>query len=251
MNIHMDGETLVMSGTFTPADTPGLVVRDENERVLQYMCALVSWARPSRVRRIIFGENSNTRFDFSKIIRYLKSAGKQVEILVFDGNKDSARLGKGFGEGQILEHIYQNSQLLRANASFYKVTGRLFVANFDALSEATQATAAFQQKRPKDARPRPCKVVTSFFKCSLALFESRLVDAYRQVDDPQGMFIEHVYFNQLRDVELPNFPMKPALVGQQASTGRIYAPYDDDVLAMARSFIQAGGAQGDPAQKLS
>ena len=235
----MRDETLVMTATFKPADTPGLVVRDEDERLLQYLCALVSWARAAHVGRIVFGENSNTPFDFSRIVRHLESAGKQVEVLIFDGNKDSARFGKGFGEGEILEHVWNNSVLLRAAPSFFKVTGRLFVDNFDAVSHATESPDAFQQKRPKDARPRPCKVVTSFFKCSLGLFGDRLVSAYRQVDDPRGVFIEHVYFNQLRDVDLPNFPMKPALVGQQASTGRIYAPYDEDIVGTARSFMSA------------
>jgi len=229
-----------MTATFKPADTPGLVVRDEYERMLHYMCALVSWARPTRVRRIIFGENSNTRFDFSGIIRHLESAGKQFELLTFDGNKDSARLGKGFGEGEILEYVYRHSQLLREAPSFYKVTGRLFVGNFDALSEATTGPDAFQQKRPKDARPRPCKVVTSFFKCSLTLFETRLLRAYEDVNDPEGVFIEHVYFNRLRDLELANLGLKPALVGQQASTGRIYAPYDAEIVETARSLIGAG-----------
>ena len=65
------------------------MVRDEGTRIQQYMCALVSWARTRRVRRIIFGENSNTRFDFSRIVGHLEAAGKEVELLVFDGNKES------------------------------------------------------------------------------------------------------------------------------------------------------------------
>ena len=236
----MADETLVMTGTFTPADTPGLVVRDARERLLQYACALVAWARPAHVRRIVFGENSNTAFDFSPIVRYLEAAGKEVEVLVFDGNTQSARYGKGYGEGEILEHVFRHSRLLRARPVFYKITGRLFVDNFDGLSEAITTTEAFQRKQPKDARPRPRKVVTTFFKCSLALFEQRLLHVYTQVDDPAGRFLEHVYFNALRDVELPPFPIKPVLVGQQASTGRVYAPYADEVVSLSSSFTAAG-----------
>lgn len=237
----MGNETLVMTATFRPAvDTPGLVVSDERERILQYLCALVSWSRPEHVRRIIFAENSNTGFDLSPVVRYLEAAGKDVEILVFDGNRDVTRLGKGYGEGEILDYVYRHSRLLRATPSFYKVTGRLFVSNFDALSETTRTADAFQRKvkQPKDGPPRPRKVVTTFFKCSLTLFESRLVRAYTDVDDRQGVFIEHVYHHRLADLDLPDFGVRPVLVGQQASTGRVYGPYNDHVVRTAQSFLE-------------
>lgn len=238
--IDMGNETLVMTATFRPAvDTPSLVVDDEQERILQYLCALVSWARPAHVRRIVFGENSNTTFDFSPATRYLEAAGKEAEILVFDGNKEVTRFGKGYGEGEILEHLFRHSRLLHAAPSFYKVTGRLFVSNFDAVSESTSTLDAFQrkEKQPKDGPPRRCKVVTTFFKRSRALFESRLLHAYEQVDDPGGMYIEHVYFQQLGGMGLPHFAVRPALVGQQASTGRIYAPYGEEIIRTARSLM--------------
>lgn len=246
----MGDDTLVMTATVRPAaDTPGLVVAGERERLLQYLCALVSWARPARVRRIVFGENSNTAFDFSPVVRHLEAAGKDVEVVVFDGNRDVARFGKGYGEGEILAHLHRHSRLLRAAPSFYKVTGRLFVANFDAVSAATPALDAFQRKvkQPKEGPPRPRKVVTTFFKCSLALFERRLADAYTEVDDRAGVFIEHVYDQRLRDVDLPDFGARPALVGQQASTGRVYAEYDEDVVQTAKRLLEAGAA----AQKLA
>lgn len=236
----MANETLVMTATFRPAvDTPGLVVCDERERTLQYLCALVSWTRPAHVRRIVFGENSNTAFDFSPVVQYVEAAGKEIEVLVFDGNKEVTRYGKGYGEGEILEHVYRHSRLLRATPAFYKITGRLFVSNFDAVCAATPGLDAFQRKVKQlpGKPPRPCKVVTTFFKCSLALFESRLAHAYTQVDDREGVFLEHVYYDRLRDLDLAGFGVRPAFVGQQASTGRIYGAYDDDVIRTAHAFV--------------
>ena len=250
----MGNETLVMTATFRPAvDTPVLVVADERERLTQYVCALVSWAQAARVRRIVFGENSNTAFDFAPVVRHIEAAGKEIEILVFDGNREVTRYGKGYGEGEILEHLYHHSRLLRAAPAFYKITGRLFVSNFDAVSAATPALDAFQRKvkQPKDGPARPCKVVTTFFKCSLALFERALVRAYTEVDDGQGVFIEHVYYNRLRDIDTPSFSVRPALVGQQASTGRVYGSYDDEVMATARSLMVGAPAVGAAPQKLA
>lgn len=224
-------DTLVLTATFRAPSTPTLVVRDEHTRIRQYMCALVSWARVRRVRRIILGENSNTRFDFSRVVTYLEAAGKEVELLIFDGNKESPRFGKGFGEGEILERVHRHSRLLRQTDAFYKVTGRLFVRNFDAVSDATESRHAFRRKYGKPGNPS--KVDTTFFKCGLDLFESRLMDAYRQVDDAKRMFIEHMYFNRLSETDAGEFSLRPELVGQQASTGKVYGQYDEDVMRTA------------------
>jgi hypothetical protein len=199
------------------------------------MCALVSWAQTRRVHRVILGENSNTRFDFSRIVRYLEAAGKEVELLVFDGNKESPRFGKGFGEGEIMEHLYTHSRLLRMTDTFYKVTGRLFVRNFDLVSDATDSRHAFRRKYGKPGNPS--KVDTTFFKCGLDLFESRLMHAYRQVDDTKRTFIEHMYFDQLRDTDAGGFALNPELVGQQASTGKVYAEYDEEVVRAAATMF--------------
>lgn len=230
------GETLVMTATFNADATPFTIVRDERERILHYLCALVSWSRTTRVRRIVFAENSRTAFDFSRIVRHLNDAGKEVEIMVFDGNAEAARFGKGFGEGRILEHVFHHSDFVRAAPAFYKVTGRLFVRNFDQVSEATTSPDAFQRKRWKDPA-RPPKVVTRFFKCSRTLFAARLLDAYREADDSRHIQIEHLYFDRLSDLDIPDLGVKAQLVGQQASTGEVYAPYDDDVIRQARSFM--------------
>jgi hypothetical protein len=225
-----------VTGTFRAPETPYLVVRDEQERVFQYLCSLVAWARPARVGRIIFAENSQTTFDFAPVLRYLRAAGKEVELLVFDGNAEAARLGKGYGEGRILEHVYRRSALLRAAPSFYKITGRLFVKNFDKVSEATTAADAFQRKQWDDPA-RPPKVMTRFFKCSREVFEARLLDAYRQVSDEPGAHVEHVYFKRLSGLDVPDFGARPKIIGQQASTGEVYGPYDDEVTWTARALM--------------
>jgi hypothetical protein len=230
-------ETLVMTATFRAEATPILVVRDERERTLQYLCALVAWARTARVRRIVFAENSNTQFDFSEVVRLLEEAGKEVEVMVFDGNSETPRFGKGYGEGEILEYVYNRSRLLAATPVFYKVTGRLFVRNFDAVSEATTDTAAFPLNPPRDGRPR--KAITSFFKCSRDLFETRLLSVYKQVSDEVGHRIEQVYYDQLVDLNVRGFRVKPVMVGQQGSTGKMYEPYDEDIVRTARSLLHA------------
>ena len=227
-----DGETLVLTATVRAPLTPNTLLRDERARLQHYLCALVSWSRAARVRRIVFAENSNADFDFSRVRGLLEAAGKEFELLVFDGNKAAVHFGKGVGEGEILEHVFRHSRLLRACDSFYKVTGRLFVRNFDAVSRATTAPDAFALRRPK--RPGdPSKADTRFYKCSLELFERVLIDAYHGLDDMKQRKIEHVYFERLEPAAVTDFPVRPEIVGESASTGKVYGGYDEDVTRIA------------------
>jgi hypothetical protein len=59
------------------------------------------------------------------------------------------------------------------------------------------------------------------------------MDAYRDVDDEKHISIEHVYFDRLREAGVGEFPVCPEVVGQSASTGKVYRPYDEDVIQAA------------------
>lgn len=230
----MSGATLLMPAAFK-VNSPITVVRDENERILQYLCGLVAWSQPQRVARIVFVENSSTTFDFGPVTDYLRAAGKELEVLVFQGTPIAKTRGQGFGEGEIFEYAFANSRLLRVADTFYKVTGRIFVKNFDEIDAATPEPTVIHRKERKP--PKLPKANTVFFKCSVQVFESRLLDAYRDIDEPNGMYFEHVYYDRLRDVEAPDFSIGPVLVGQQASTGKMYEPYDAAVIETARRLM--------------
>lgn len=231
------GETLVMTATFRAPLTPVLVLRDERARIQQYLCALLSWAETARIARIVFAENSGTDFDFSRIRSHLEAAGKELELLVFDRNANAAKFGKGYGEGELLEHVFHNSRLLRSTSSFYKVTGRLFVANFDEVSLATTAADAFTRRRAK--RPGDLsKADTRFYKCSVELFERQLLDAYHDVDDGVSRKIEHAYFERLEPLGIAEFAVPPDIVGESASNGKVYGVYDDEVTRIAAEMAE-------------
>ena len=131
-------------------------------------------------------------------------------------------------------YFVRSSRVLRPLRAFFAVL-RLFVRNFDLVSNATESRHAFRRKYAKPAK-NPSKVDTTFFKCGLDLFESRLMHAYRHVDDTKRIFIEHMYFDLLRETDVGGFSLSPELVGQQASTGKVYAPYDEEVIRTAAAL---------------
>jgi hypothetical protein len=57
----MATDTLVMTATFRADHTLNTVIRQEDERILHYMCALVSWARARHVERIVLKGSPSRR----------------------------------------------------------------------------------------------------------------------------------------------------------------------------------------------
>ena len=122
---------LLMTGTINVGNTCYVEMKNSRERLFQYLCSLVSWITLTKQKKIVFCENSNTDYDFTKIKELAEKYEKQLEILVFDGNQQSAFYGKGYGEGKIIEYAFDNSRFLQEEICFYKITGSTFVENFD------------------------------------------------------------------------------------------------------------------------
>jgi len=71
------------------------------ERLADYIGSLIRWIDESDFDQLVFCENSGYPYDYGSLQRRARLKGKGFEVLVFDGNKESASRGKGFGEGEI------------------------------------------------------------------------------------------------------------------------------------------------------
>jgi len=270
-------ETVVLTATFEPGKTPFVAIGDVTERKWQYFCALLCWLRDPRVGAVVFCENSGTSYDFSGFADLARREGKRLEILTFDGNAESARLGKGFGEGRILEHVAHRSSVLRQSPAFYKCTGRVYVENFPALSmfleersegffplDMTHSIAnrtigrltlrhAWSQLRERGRRiaeysrkagtllwtPRLVRGCdTRFFKSGTLFFRQHLLDHYRTVDDPLGFYLEHAYYYRLRRRTRFMSHASPVFVGKSGTGGGdLHRSFPESVVAEARAFL--------------
>jgi len=259
-------EVLIMTGTISPFNSSFVAIKDPKERLFQYLCSLVSWIKLTSVETIIFCENSNTSYDFKKLIEFAESQGKKLEILVFDGNHIS-RNSKGFGEGLIMEYVFQNSKFLMPSGSFYKITGRVFVENFESIKEKhTQFDNVFV-KIDGDKRwwhPRHVArnykmylfslknrgfknplyiynyVLTNFYKSDIEFFKNNLLYSYKK-DDGSRLYpywLEHAYCDDLGN----NFQVmleEPRIIGRSGSDGALISglDYDDTIKDMTQDLI--------------
>ena len=104
-------------------------------RQADYVVALRRWmTRQSAVRDIVFVDNSGYPLDaLHEVVERHADTGKRVELLSFRTTGYSDERGRSFGELDIIDTALRRSVLLSESPSFAKVTGRVFVKNFDSL----------------------------------------------------------------------------------------------------------------------
>lgn len=122
-----------------------LKITNHEDRLHQTLCGLVRWIRDTSAKTIVFCDGTMPSFDFSKVLSFAEEHGKNLEVILFRESDNYLKYGKGYAEGEVLEYALNHSKHLAEGGSFYKVTGRTFIANFDeirALHEHDEAVFA-------------------------------------------------------------------------------------------------------------
>jgi hypothetical protein len=199
------------------------VLTDPEIRKKQYIDSILFYLNTEMIDSLIICDNSD--FDYSTIPSIQSLAlekGKDVEFLYFKGASELIfKLGKGYGEGEIMSHVFENSQLLQQFTHFFKVTGRVKVDNVDAiLRQVKPASNHFQQIRLNPFLKVKLRD-SRFYRCSKEVFSTYLINAHQLVNDSGGYYLEHAYTNALKDNGVPfrNFPVLPRFQGISGSHG--------------------------------
>jgi len=111
---------------------------DASLRLQDYSTALHAWiTKQHSVRKIVLVDNSGHPLDALQAIadRHV-SSGKRVELISCPTTGYTAARGRSFGELDIMDTALRRSVLLNESVAFAKVTGRVFVPNFDAIVSA-------------------------------------------------------------------------------------------------------------------
>nr|WP_315198941.1 hypothetical protein [uncultured Flavobacterium sp.] len=202
------------------------VLIDPKIRLQQYVDSILFYLNSKKIDRIIVCDNSG--FDYSvvdKINAKAISNNKLIEFLNFHGSEKKIKeFGKGFGEGEIMNYVFANSKFIQNETSFYKVTGRIQVLNIDSVIRKVDASVNYFQMIGINPFNVVNKVDTRFYHCTVNAFKEYLLISYPFVQDNEGFFLEHVYYNALnsRNVIYKNFNILPNIKGISGSTGVSY-----------------------------
>ncbi|WP_051195118.1 hypothetical protein [Pseudobutyrivibrio ruminis] len=125
---------ILLTGTInTSSKVPFLSLSNADERRTQYIDAIRFYITKSKVKKIVFCENSGEECPPS-IKQLAKNHRVDFEWITFNGNiKKTIEYGKSYGESEILDYAFETSYLLKTANYFIKITGRLLVKNINVL----------------------------------------------------------------------------------------------------------------------
>ena len=194
-------------------------LRDSDERLRLTLEGLRAWISLRVFRRIVVCDG--TGFDMSSHLKQLSESGNAditFESLCFHNDVTLVdTLGKGYGEGEIVEHALIHSRLLDGASSFAKCTSRLWVTNAAACLRHYNGTAALNLA----GGFIPWYVDTRFYICSKAFYASYLRGCHLAVDEDRVQYLEHQFFASIKGTRMYRntlFPT-PRVVGISGTTG--------------------------------
>lgn len=218
---------LVITGTIAPASQEFLKVSDTKERLAQYIDSIRFFVDSAAFEKIIFCDNSAYESDeLMELIGYAADKKVSLELLAFSGNSDMVRLyGKGYGEGEIMKYIFENSDILKKEDEadlFVKVTGRLKVDNILKISKSLKKKICYINVPNKTRRDI---FDTRVYAMPISLYRQYFMEAYKEVRDGDGIFYENVFKKIISENNLShrNFSSYPRIVGISGTKGIKYS----------------------------
>jgi hypothetical protein len=134
---HKARFVVLLTACIDPGNIHSLARRDPAARLHDYQDALKFWLSLSRLRNIVFCDNSGVDLSaIQKTVRENNPDHKGVEVLSFYGQPVHPEFGKGYGEMRIIGHVLEHSRFIRDAEMVMKVTGRFVVKNAEAIAEA-------------------------------------------------------------------------------------------------------------------
>lgn len=187
---------LIITSCVTPS-APFTKLSDSKLREEYHIDALRKWITSSTIQDIIICDNSGYAFP-EELKTFAIAFDKKLEILSFNGDNSMIESkGKGYGEGEIMKYVIKHSKLLPLHTNFFKITGKLFVENFNTIAKNIKADYYFDVSK---------KIIdTRFYYCSLKLYSALLLNAYKDVDDYNGYYLENTFYDRLSTLKPTTF----------------------------------------------
>lgn len=198
---------------------PFVELREADRRITLTLDAIREWIRIDKNLEIVICDGSG--FDFQAKVNVLFPNTK-IECLNFLNNKDlTSTHGKGFGEGEIVNHAILHSQIINQSAYFAKCTSKLWIENFKECINGFNGVFSCEKAFIGRSLKNYTLCDTRFYITEKIFFQKNLADCYKKVDDHRGYYLEYAYADALREINPRHilFKNKPLVFGFSGSTG--------------------------------
>lgn len=129
--------------------------------------------------------------------------------------QENENRGKGYREFHSLDLWFDSEP--EPPARFLKITGRYLFANVEAL--LSECAAAPEDTLLVDRYAGDRVALTSIFFASRAAYAQYIRGLYRQVNDPAGVWVEHLMYQALKEAPCNSFRHEPDVGGISGSSG--------------------------------
>lgn len=194
-------------------------LKNQEERINATKKSINFWISIG-IKKIVLcdGSDYDLKKNFSNLIEK-ENQSHQIELISFKNNhKNVKKLGKGFGEGEIIRKALKTSIFLKNSDFFMKCTSKLWVENFFEISKNFNGIFLSDVQ----GLLRPKMVDTRFYISSKSFFLENLMSAYLDVNDDDGRFLEHCYMRKIREKKLSGWISKKSIniVGLSGTSGK-------------------------------
>lgn len=193
------------------------------ERLKQYQNSITNYIENSAFDIIIFGENSGYPFNYQVFEKLAEKNGKCFEYVRCPGYiEGTIKHGKSYGEARLIEDTLERSRLLMDQDCIYKLTGRIFLRNSEAICRTMN-----RMKNEFIIYKNKQWCLTNIFKFSKKDYLSYWKNVYNFCDEKSGKDIEVVFFEIIesavkKGLEVGSFSVWPYFDGIQGATLESY-----------------------------
>ena len=186
-NMIKEEPVLLITASILPQEKNYIKLRNAKQRLEQYINSIKFYIKHTKIKKIVFCDNSNYRFDTKEIFLLAEKYEKTVEIIHFLGDCEKiAERGKGYGEGEIIKYALKNSNLLEKAYAFIKVTGRIKILNIDDIKNSININKIYFNKSIIEYQA----IDTVIFCMPKREYAKYFMNVYKKVYDKRGIYIE-------------------------------------------------------------
>jgi len=210
------------------------VVRDPQIRIDLTIRAIREWLKLIPNLKIVICDGSNYHFG-ALVAQYFPD--KPIECICFQNDTNLvAKLGKGYGEGEIISYAIHHSEFLKSSDSFMKCNSKVWITNFDRYFKYWNGYFLCDARFTNTTKLRRIylnHIDTRFYIVSKYFYQKYLFNLHELVDDRQSITLERCFTTALEKMTLAHYviPFPAVFNGVSASTGEKY-------LIGPRSYIE-------------
>ncbi|HHW69187.1 MAG TPA: hypothetical protein GX747_02445 [Tenericutes bacterium] len=224
-NNYRNSAVLLITGSIDiNKNIPHIKLTDTTERLQQYIDSIeYAIKKYHSIQKIVFAENTNYLYNYTKLKELSKIYDKELEIISFQGDQTKASIhGKGYGEIEIINYALTNSKLINASKTIIKLTGRIKVSNFDSVLYSSYGKNSFYYI----SRAIPPYNETILYKIEKDLFLEKFTEIGNEVFDKEGFYLEYAFLKKIESLkeyyDFGSFRVYRFLQGISGSTGNKY-----------------------------